>query len=129
MSDSPSNSDFIMGGTGLDALRGLTSQDIQDLVKLLAEKRSMGQQEPQFISPLSNPSHAVTLPKWSGKHEDFIFYIDRLRIRVEKEMAPFKEPNSICIDIIDTLPEDKKSRLASWLSRSKKQKVLIGEIC
>ncbi|POS87410.1 hypothetical protein EPUL_001149 [Erysiphe pulchra] len=46
--------------------------------------------------------------------------MDRLRIRIEKETSQYRDPSSICIDIIDTLPEDKKSRLASWFAKIKR---------
>ncbi|POS82358.1 hypothetical protein EPUL_005436, partial [Erysiphe pulchra] len=46
--------------------------------------------------------------------------MDRLRIRAEKEMAQYRDSSSICISIIDTLLENKKSRLASWFAINKR---------
>lgn len=101
------------------ALSGLSEQDVELLINVLAERRNMSnsQQHPQQIPSIirNNPS----LPTWNGKQEDFRFYLDRLRIRVEKELAPCKESSSICLDIIDTIPEEKKSRIAPWFSECK----------
>lgn len=45
--------------------------------------------------------------------------MDMLRTRVEKEMGDHREPSSVCIDIINTLPDVKNSRVANWFSFSK----------
>lgn len=72
--------------------------------------------EPSKSSHSTNYSQSVSLLKWDGNQEDFAFYMDRLRIRAEREMVPYREPSAICIDLIDTLLEDKKPRVASWFS-------------
>lgn len=122
MSNLSQTLDIDMEGASVNPFSGLSAEDIQDLVKLLAEKRSKRQEPPIAAVPnIQNPP--VTLPKWNGRQEDFAFYMDRLRIRVERELAPYREESAICIDIIDTLPEDKKSRVAGWFSNSKRKNV------
>ena len=45
--------------------------------------------------------------------------MDMLRIRIEKEVDHSREAGSICIDTINTLPDDKKPRVANWFAESK----------
>lgn len=108
--------------SNVDPFAHLSLADKQELLMLLEEKRKLKQKQdiPSPISEPCFPNRVVVLPKWNGKQEDFNFYLDRLKVRVEKEMSSCRESSSICIDIIDTLPEDKKSRVASWFSLSKK---------
>ncbi|POS87432.1 hypothetical protein EPUL_000238 [Erysiphe pulchra] len=58
------------------------------------------------------------LPKWNGNLEDFGFYICKLEARIKREWASFVDPCSICLDMIDTLPDDKKLRIAAWFQES-----------
>lgn len=44
--------------------------------------------------------------------------MSRLKTRIETEMAPYMESSSICLDMIDTLPEDKRFRVADWYEES-----------
>lgn len=60
------------------------------------------------------PMTRSALPKWNGNLEDFGFYICRLEARIKKEWASSVDPCSICLDMIDTLPDEKKPRVAAW---------------
>lgn len=110
-----------MADSTTDPFAGLSVEDKRELLKLLNEKRNEGinynptniQSYPTPINPPVSINRSA-LPKWSGNSQDFSFYINRLQARIEREWAPFVDPCSICLDMIDTLPEDKKSRVAAW---------------
>ena len=62
-------------------------------------------------------SRAV-LPKWNSRQEDFGFYVQQLMVRIEREEALGIDASTICLDIIDTLPEEKMPRVAAWFKDS-----------
>lgn len=103
-----------------DPFANLSVEDKQELLLMLQERRRNRAPTVQ-VPEVCVPSKAVILPRWNGKQEDFGFYMDMLRTRVEKEMADCRESSSLCIDIINTLPEEKRSRVANWFSLSKKK--------
>lgn len=112
-----------------DPFAGLTIDDKRELLLILQQKRNMNTGNLPDNTP-ANPSpnkplptaptviNKSTLPKWSGEVEDFSFYIKRLEARIEREWAPYADPCSICLDMIDTLPDDKRSRVAAWFDDS-----------
>ena len=111
--------DAPMTEPSFDPFANLTIADKQELLLMLQEKRkSRATACPPATNYLPVGKSSV-LPKWNGKQEDFKFFMDRLRIRVENEMGVVIESSSICIDIVDTLPDEKKSRIASWFSLNK----------
>ncbi|KAI0993518.1 hypothetical protein K3495_g14666 [Podosphaera aphanis] len=61
----------------------------------------------------------ASLPKWNGISQDFVFYIERLEIQVEVDYAPFLDERTICLDLIETLPETSKPRVAPWFNKRK----------
>ena len=103
-----------------DPFAGLSVEDKQELLLMLQERRRNRAPTVQ-VPEVCFPSKAVILPSWNGKQEDFGFYMDMLGTRVEKEMSDCKESSSFCIDIINTLPEEKRSGFANWFSLSKKK--------
>ncbi|KAI1006339.1 hypothetical protein K3495_g1884 [Podosphaera aphanis] len=44
-------------------------------------------------------------------------------MRVEQEIVPFVDGGIICLDMIETLPEDKKSRSSAWFEEIKARQV------
>ncbi|KAI0994089.1 hypothetical protein K3495_g14094, partial [Podosphaera aphanis] len=94
----------------------LTSQDWQGLLQILAERRSQPQVPNQNVRQARRD---VSLPKWNGRAVDFGFYLGRLETRVITDFAPFFDECSICLDIIDTLPENLKSRVSGWFESRK----------
>lgn len=116
----PIPSDFYIMETrsALEILGSLSPTDAKDLIELLNDQR-------QIEVPSDNGlvkkrfRKNVALPKWNGKSEDFEFYIGRLETRITKELDSFVEPAAICLDMIDTLPEKKQSRVAYWFEESK----------
>lgn len=112
-----------------DPFAGLPAADKQEILLLLEERRN---RHPLPIAPVidSNIRNKITvLPEWNGKQEDFAFYLDLLSTRVEKEMANHTEPSSICMDIIDTLPDEKNQGLLIGSPQVKELIILIGGSC
>lgn len=122
-----SNSDTPMLGTsGRDILSSLPQSEIQELLRIREERKAQSSpsQETEFLGTSGNQSLVVaqrkdvTLPKWNGKLEDFDFYIRRLELRVVRELEPYTDSCKICLDMIDTLPEEKQARAAEWFRES-----------
>ena len=103
-----------------DPFANLSMADKEEIWGILQERRK-NNRTPLFPGTDAYSSNRVDiLPNRNGKQEDFNFYMDMLRTRVEKGVASCREPSGLCIDIINTLPDDKRSRIASWFSVSKK---------
>lgn len=107
-----------------DPFNNLSIDDKRELLAILQERRNVGttpNANPQINASRANPTMQMAksaLPKWSGHAEDFSFYIRRLEARIQREWAPYVDPCSICLDMIDTLPDEKKSRVAAWFEES-----------
>lgn len=114
MSDTP------MVDPALDPFVGLSVEDKREILLMLQERRRCNPVAAVPALEVGPNTKVVVLPKWNGKQEDFGFYMDMLRTRVEKEIGDHREPSCLCIDIINTLPDEKKSRVANWFSLSKK---------
>ncbi|KAI0993576.1 hypothetical protein K3495_g14608 [Podosphaera aphanis] len=89
----------------------LTQQDLQGLLQLLAERRNQPEAPTQSARQARRD---VSLPKWNGRAVDFGFYLGRLETRITTDFAPFFDECSICLDIINTLPDNLKSRVSGW---------------
>ncbi|KAI0996850.1 hypothetical protein K3495_g11334 [Podosphaera aphanis] len=128
------NPDTPMGdATSSDPPITFSNADLAELLQLLRGR----QQEPEVSSqsnrtePKAEPTEGsiryikkeTKLPKWNGSPEDFGFFIGRLEMRVEQKLVPFVEGGIICLDMIETLPEDKKSRVSAWFEESKARNV------
>lgn len=92
---------------------GLGADVIEELMQLLNERRARGHREARE-QPVPYHRREAAMPKWSGTQLDFPFFISRLEARIETEYAPYFDNRSICLDMVDTLPEMYKSRVASW---------------
>lgn len=107
----------------------ITSQDWQGLLQMLAERRA------QSEAPLQSVRQArrdVALPKWNGRAVDFKFYLGRLETRITTDFARFFDECSICLDIINTIPENLKSRVLGWFDSRKchgSEEISLGVIC
>ena len=108
--------------SAIEILGSLSASDANDLVQLLIAKRQRDS-NPDNNNGNNNSKKQirknVVLPKWNGEPEDFDFYIGRLETRIQMELASFLEPAAICLDMIDTLPESKKPRVADWFQESR----------
>lgn len=91
-------------------LSSLSSDDLRELITLLKEKRTASSAAPPAIALVKRDA---ALPKWTGKPEDMYFYLECLETRVEMDMEPYIFPAQICMDMIDTLPDDKKCGVES----------------
>lgn len=89
-----------------------TSGELADAIKLITERRKSRKSGPNVFTI---KKEAVFL-KWNGNSEDFDFYVNRLETRIENELENMKSACSICLDTIDTLPDDKKSQVSEWLA-------------
>lgn len=87
-------------------LMAILNEQVKDETKYPVDNRAQD-------TPVVSTTRSV-LPKWNGNLEDFGFYICRLEARIKREWASSVDPCSICLDMIDTLPEDKKPRIAAW---------------
>lgn len=105
--------------SALEILGSISPTDAKELLQLLNAQR-------QYEAPNENNSKKfrknMTLPRWNGKSEIFEFYIGRLETRVERELAQFVESAAICLDMIDTLPEKKQSRVSDWFEEKESLK-------
>ena len=118
MDTQPSSNNATTGDFSLNSfIQNLTPADRENLARVLLGNRRSTNSDPQLAPVITQ--RVVNLPKWNGRQEDFAFYMDMLRIRFKKEVDHSREASSICIDIIDTLPDDKKPRVANWFADSK----------
>lgn len=106
------DNDTDMGNT----ISSLSSDDLRELLILLREKRSASSAVPSTVAPMKREA---ALPKWTGQPEDLDFYLERLETRIEMDMEPYFLPAQICMDMIDTLPDNKKCRVESWFKGKK----------
>lgn len=114
----PNPSSIMETRSALEILGSLSPTDAKELVELLNGQRQIEVPNSNEV-PKRTFRKNVTLPKWNGKSEDFEFYIGRLETRIQRELDSFMEPSAICLDMIDTLPEKKQSRVAYWFEESK----------
>lgn len=71
--------------------------------------RKQDKQRIQIQNTQVRPQASVTrtsLAKWIDMTEEFRFYMRRLKARIERECEPYVDQDSICLDMIDSLPDD-----------------------
>ncbi|KAI0993451.1 hypothetical protein K3495_g14733 [Podosphaera aphanis] len=107
--DAPMTGNDITGNNVAEV--NLNAQDLRDLLQLVAERR---QQPAHLAAPSRRARRDFALPKWSGRIQDFNFYIARLEMRIESDFAPFYDGKSIYLGMIDTLPDNLKGRVSNW---------------
>ncbi|KAI0996589.1 hypothetical protein K3495_g11593 [Podosphaera aphanis] len=101
-----------MEGVPPQAGGAMSSHDWQEIMQMLAERRSQNPIEAHLsIRPARREA---VLPRWSGQTQDFGFFIGRLEIRIENDFAPYFDDCTICLDMVDTIPERLKPRVANW---------------
>ena len=107
-----------------DLSDNLSIDDKRELLAIPQERRNFrttSNADPQINPSQINPAIQMAksaLPKCSGQAEDFRFYIRRLEARIQREWAPYVDPCSICLDMIDTLLDEKKLRVTEWFEES-----------
>lgn len=128
MSQTPIHEVQMANASTQDPFEDLSIEDKRELLAILQERRNVRTNGPpdnlQAIPAPAIPTvhmARAALPKWSGKAEDFSFYIRRLEARINREWATHVDPCSICLDMIDTLPDEKKTRVAAWFEESSRQ--------
>ncbi|KAI0997024.1 hypothetical protein K3495_g11159 [Podosphaera aphanis] len=112
-SDSNRDTPMVEGGPAPEAPFNLSPQDMSVLLKFLNE-RGTGVTGQGQVTEGRPPRRDTALPRWNGRPQDFNLYAGRLEIRIQTDLAPFFNDCSICLDMIDTLPEELKPRVASW---------------
>ncbi|KAI0991959.1 hypothetical protein K3495_g16227, partial [Podosphaera aphanis] len=109
-------------------LANLSTDDLDNLLTILEQRRAATPPIPQPAQqPVQQPTQQpvqqliqrrnATLPKWNGRVEDFPFYISRLQTRISTEQGPHIAHSSICLDMIDSLPEDRQGSVAVEFGR------------
>ena len=99
-------------------LAELSPQDIEGLLLLLEERRAQ-ETVPKSTEAARPMRRDAILPKWNGVQVDFGFFVGRLETRIEADFAPFLDDRTICLDVIETLPETAKPRVSAWFERRK----------
>ena len=104
MSDMPySNNNIAMPEVSTsDPFAGLSLADKEEILRMLEQKKKRATIYSSDSRGPSSSNKVISLPKWNGLQEDFRFFVDRLRLKVENEMLDCEESSSICIEIIDT---------------------------
>lgn len=129
-----SNSNFtnpdvsMTANTRDEIIASLTDDDLNALVALLREKQAQGNPSTPNPNPVPVPATPViapvrrdtALPKWNGQPEELEFYLQRLEAKIEMDMEPYFHAGQICMDMIDSLPDNKKSRVESWFKERRK---------
>ncbi|RKF64368.1 hypothetical protein GcM3_133014 [Golovinomyces cichoracearum] len=111
----PSNADTPMSNYNIDLLSNLPTNQLQKLLSLCASDTGPANPPPAMPFNLSRASRGeVRLPKWNGKKEEFKFYMARLKTRIEREMQGVFEEDTICLDMVDTLPNDLQAKTEEW---------------
>ncbi|RKF64086.1 hypothetical protein OnM2_021105 [Erysiphe neolycopersici] len=100
-----------------DPFENLTIEDKRELLEILRQKKISN--TPNAFNPAPPaPVTRASLPKWNGKAEEFNFYMKRLVARIEREWEPYVDQGSICLDMIDSLPDEKKPRISAWFDKN-----------
>ncbi|KAI1007040.1 hypothetical protein K3495_g1177 [Podosphaera aphanis] len=101
-----------------------TLETMSEITKILLwqpKKTHLNRREESTKGSIRYVKKETNLPKWNGSPDDFGFFIGRLEMRIQQELEPFAEGSIICLDMIETLPEDKKSQVAAWFEESEAQ--------
>ncbi|KAI0992766.1 hypothetical protein K3495_g15419, partial [Podosphaera aphanis] len=108
-----SSADTPMEGVPPQGGGALSNHDWQELMQMLAERRGQNPTAAHSGIPRTARREAV-LPRWNGQIQDFGFFIGRLETRIENDYAPHFDDCTICLDMIDTIPDRLKPRVANW---------------
>ncbi|KAI1002160.1 hypothetical protein K3495_g6044 [Podosphaera aphanis] len=90
-------------------LANLSTEDLQGLIRLLVGMNTQPQSQ-QASSGLTRRD--VSLAKWDDDQREFPFYIQLLEARIEEELDGRFSDKSICLDLVNSLPVDKRPRVA-----------------
>ncbi|KAI0994292.1 hypothetical protein K3495_g13890 [Podosphaera aphanis] len=110
----PPPEDVNMSDESRDVLSNLSSESLQGLVRLLIGSNAQ--------APPSVARRDVVLVKWDGDQREFPFYIQLLEARIEEEMDGVLSDRSICLDMVNSLPAEKRPRVASWFNERSETK-------
>ncbi|RKF80584.1 hypothetical protein GcM3_044033, partial [Golovinomyces cichoracearum] len=108
-------------GDQQDVLQNLSNENLQGLVKLLIENNTQAKRDSTSIT-----RRDVTLTKWDGDQREFPFYIQLLEARIEEELDGVYSDRSICLDMVNSPPAEKRSRVASWFNENPLRKSLVS---
>ncbi|KAI1004323.1 hypothetical protein K3495_g3887 [Podosphaera aphanis] len=105
---------------------GISQIDMQELLRLLEDRRSQPSQLPAAAA-VADQIHQRTfkreaqLMKWDGELQEFPFFIHLLEARIEDLVRSYSD-RSICMDMVNTLPADKRARIAGWFEDKRQPK-------
>lgn len=104
-------------GDQQDVLQNLSNENLQGLVKLLIENNTQAKRDSTSVT-----RRDVTLTKWDGDQREFPFYIQLLEARIEEELDGVYSDRSICLDMVNSLPAEKRPRVANWFNEKSETK-------
>ncbi|KAI1002405.1 hypothetical protein K3495_g5796 [Podosphaera aphanis] len=109
----PPPADVNMSDESQDVLSNLSGESLQGLLRLLIGSNAQ--------APPNVARRDVALVKWDGDQREFPFYIQLLEARNEEKMDGVLLDRSICLDMVNSLPIEKRPRVASWNEFEDKQ--------
>ncbi|KAI0990767.1 hypothetical protein K3495_g17420, partial [Podosphaera aphanis] len=103
---------------------------MQELLRLLEERRAQPSRLPAAAA-VADQNHQrmfkreAQLMKWNGELQEFPFFIHLLEARIEEDLEGSCSDRSICMDMVNTLPADKRARIAGWFDDKRQPKDYI----
>lgn len=94
-----------------DERANLSVEELQELVRLLVGKNTEVNQASSTVN-----RQDASLTKWDGDQKEFPFYMQLLEARIEEEWDGKISDKSICLDMVNSLPVNKRPRVAGWFN-------------
>ncbi|KAI0995279.1 hypothetical protein K3495_g12903 [Podosphaera aphanis] len=92
-------------------------EELQGLVRLLIGRNTQPKQNSSGVT-----RRDVSLAKWDGDQKEFPFYVQLLEARIEEELDRIISDKSICLDMVNSLPVDKRPRVTGWFNDRSEEK-------
>ena len=108
------NTDLSSGNASITTMN-LTPEMVEKLHALLGTqplaKTSTRRDKP------TGKKQASEWPKWDGKRESYKGYTHSLRVKIDVDWDMLGSNKAICLDMINTLPVEKRPRVMHWFQR------------
>lgn len=93
----------------------LTQDQLNQLLSLITVQESPRINEPK-TPPQQLKKEASRWPQWDGTSEAYDLYIAQLSTKIESDWEFLGGHKSVCNEMINTLPKDRKLRVSQWFS-------------
>ena len=67
----------------------------------------------QFLSSMPRRNE-TKWPEWNGRNYSFRSFLFKLKVKIEEDRPILGSDRAVCLDMLGTLPKDKRSRVDGW---------------